>query len=280
MGDAEIDFVRQSGRSANLTGMSTRSLREQAIAQLRSGKSNADVARALGVPYGTVGGWKCKDRVARGETTKPHRASCFRCDDSPVDQGQYSYLLGLYLGDGHIVQAPKHRVPSLSIACGDAWPGLIDAAEQAVRCVLPDNSVCRVQSIGCQYVKVYSKHLPCLFPQHGPGAKHLRPIVLVPWQQRIVAEHRWALLRGLIHSDGCRIVNWATRTTGGQTTRYEYPRYFFTNTSTDIVRIFTDTLDAVGVAWKSYLRPTGAVNVSVARKASVELMDQHIGPKY
>ncbi|GAA0655901.1 hypothetical protein GCM10010193_02910 [Kitasatospora atroaurantiaca] len=125
-----------------------------------------------------------------------------------------------------------------------------------------------------------SKHWPCLFPQHGAGPKHLRRISLMPWQQRIVAEHPWALLRGLIHSDGCRITNWTTRTVGGQIKRYEYPRYFFTNTSADIVHIFTDTLDAVGVQWKVTQRPSRAVDVSVARRASVALMDEHIGPKY
>ena len=64
----------------------------------------------------------------------------------------------------------------------------------------------------------------------------------------------------------------------GAQKRYEYPRYFFTNTSTDIVRIFTGTLDAV--EWKSARRSGDAVNVSVARRASVALMDEHIGPKY
>jgi hypothetical protein len=258
--------------------MSTLSTRDQALALLHSGRSNTEVARTLGIPYGTVSYWKCKDRVARGEAAR-HRA-CFRCDGTSPDQEQYAYLLGLYLGDGHIAQAPQSRSPSLSIACGDAWPGLIDAAERAVRCVLPDYAVCRARGVGCRYVRVSSKHLACLFPQHGAGPKHLRPILLTPWQQRIVAEERWALLRGLIHSDGCRIVNWTTRTVGERTTRYEYPRYFFTNTSTDIIGIFTDTLDAVDVAWKSYSRSTGAMNISVARKASVELMDQHIGPKY
>nr|WP_329584201.1 hypothetical protein [Kitasatospora sp. NBC_01250] len=88
--------------------------------------------------------------------------------------------------------------------------------------------------------------------------------------------HPWELLRGLIHSDGCRIVNWTTR----DSKRYEYPRYFFTNTSTDILRISTDTLDAVGVQWKAARRANGAVNISIARRASVALLDQHIGPKY
>ncbi|MGW2399930.1 helix-turn-helix domain-containing protein [Kitasatospora sp. NPDC001664] len=246
---------------------------------MRSGKSNAEVSRALSVPYGTVGGWKCKDR-ARGGPTRPHRPACFRCDGSAVDTGQYTYLLGLYLGDGHIAQSPRQRSPSLSIACAEAWPGLVDAAERAVRTVLPDNSVCRVRRAGCRDVKVYSKHLPCLFPQHGPGKKHERRIALAPWQQELVEAEPWGLVRGLIHSDGCRIVNWAGRTVDGVVRRHEYPRYFFTNTSTDIVGIFTGTLDLVGVEWRSVNRTRGGVNVSVARRASVELMDLHVGPKY
>lgn len=62
--------------------------------------------------------------------------------------------------------------------------------------------------------------------------------------------------------------------------RYEYPRYFFTNTSTDIVGICTGALDRVGVEWTLCRRRRGARNVSVARRASVELMDRHIGPKH
>ncbi|MFI6447017.1 hypothetical protein [Kitasatospora sp. NPDC050543] len=140
--------------------------------------------------------------------------------------------------------------------------------------------MCRVQSAGCHYVKVYSKHLPCIFPQHGPGRKHERAISLIEWQQEIVDAHPWGLLRGLIHSDGCRIINWASRTVDGVVQRREYPRYFFTNTSADIIGIFTATLDAVGVQWKAVTRSSGAVNVSIARKDSVALMDAHIGPKY
>jgi hypothetical protein len=126
----------------------------------------------------------------------------------------------------------------------------------------------------------YSAHWPCLFPQHGPGKKHERPIVLEPWQHAIVDAHPWEFIRGLIHSDGCRITNWTTRMVAGERKRYEYPRYFFTNTSTDIVRLFTDTLDKVGVEWKTLNQSRAAVTVSVAKKASVALMDARVGPKH
>jgi hypothetical protein len=46
--------------------------------------------------------------------------------------------------------------------------------------------VSRVRCIGCTEVTSFSKHWPCLFPQHGPGKKHERRIELTPWQQELV----------------------------------------------------------------------------------------------
>src|SRR3546814_15577428 len=43
------------------------------------------------------------------------------------------------------------------------------------------------------------------FPQHGPGRKHERPIVLEPWQVGIVEAHPAAFLRGLFHSPSLKI---------------------------------------------------------------------------
>lgn len=120
------------------------------------------------------------------------------------------------------------------ITCDDHWPGLMDAAEEAVRRVFPADQVCRVRKTGCHHVKVYSKHLTCMFPQHGPGEKHERRIALEDWQQEIVDAHPWEFVRGLIHSDGCRITSWTTRMVGGERKRY------------------TDTLTKVGVGGRSW----------------------------
>ncbi|MET8626764.1 hypothetical protein ABZW30_23895 [Kitasatospora sp. NPDC004669] len=129
-------------------------------------------------------------------------------------------------------------------------------------------------------VQSTSKHWLCLFPQAGPGRKHNRHIELTPWQQEIVDAYPWDLICGLIHSDGCRITNWTTRTVGGVKKRYEYPRYCFTNKSADIIGILTSALDAVDVRWTATRHPNDAFVISVARKDSVALMDTHIGPKY
>ncbi|WP_393084520.1 helix-turn-helix domain-containing protein [Streptomyces sp. LN704] len=255
-------------------------VRQQALTLLRDGVRNADVARRFNVPMGTVSYWKHLDRAKRGECPGKHDPKCPRCDNRELDESAYSYLLGLYLGDGHISQYSEHRVPNLMVTCAESWPGLMDDCERAMRAVFPDNSVCRVRKSGCRNVKVYSKHLHCLFPQHGPRRKHERFIVLEPWQQEIVGAHPWAFIRGLIHSDGCRITNWTTRMVGGARKRYEYPRYFFANKSDDIRKLFTDTLDQVGVEWTTIARGSDPFNISVARKASVTLMDTHVGPKY
>jgi hypothetical protein len=256
------------------------SVRRRAVSLCRAGRRNADIARELGVPPGTVSWWKHQDLARNGTLPGRKESPCLRCHGDPVDQPAYTYLLGLYLGDGHIIQPKQHRVPNLAVTCDDNWPGVMDEVEQAMRRVLPNNSPCRVRRIGCHDVKVYSKHLPCLFPQHGPGVKHKRLIALEPWQHDLVDAYPWQLIRGLIHSDGSRITNWATRTVNGVVRRHEYPRYFFTNTSTDIIRIFTDTLDTVGVRWKATARSNGGTNISIARKACVALMDEHVGPKY
>ncbi|MFD5114919.1 MULTISPECIES: helix-turn-helix domain-containing protein [unclassified Streptomyces] len=256
-------------------------VRQKALALLRGGAKNADVARLLQVPSGTINWWRHEDRKKRGERvgTRPSLL-CPLCDDRSLDKAAYAYLLALYLGDGHISHYVKHRSPSLMITMDDAWPGLQDAAEAALRAVFPHNAICRLRRSGCQNIKVYFKHLACLFPQHGPGKKHERKIELAAWQQEIVDEHPWEFIRGLIHSDGCRITNWTEKIIGGERKRYEYPRYFFSNASGDILRLFTDALDSVGVEWKPANQSRTVQNISVAKRASVALMDARVGPKY
>ncbi|MCX5436674.1 MULTISPECIES: transcriptional regulator [unclassified Streptomyces] len=248
-------------------------MRQRALSLVSQGRSLNSVSKETGVSRAALRSWQI-DIEPRMRTGLP----CPRCGDTPTppaDQAAYAYLLGLYLGDG-CINAHQRGVYFIRIVLDDAWPGLVDACEAAMRAVRPDNSVCRVKKQGCVAVTASSKHWPCLFPQHGPGKKHERKIFLQPWQQAIVDACPWEFIRGLIHSDGCRITNWTTRVVGNEQRRYEYPRYFFTNLSGDIITLFTDTLDTVGVEW----RRANHRNISIARKASVALMDTHIGPKY
>ncbi|MGH9041546.1 MAG: transcriptional regulator, partial [Acidimicrobiia bacterium] len=117
-----------------------------------------------------------------------------------------------------------------------------------------------------------SQHWPCFFPQHGAGRKHLRPIVLEPWQKWVAVErHPRVLLRGLIHSDGSRFINRVKRPYGV----YEYPRYMFSNRSADIRAIFALACQRVGVECK----PTNEWLIAVSKREHVAFLDTIIGPK-
>ncbi|MET9905877.1 helix-turn-helix domain-containing protein [Streptomyces sp. NPDC006476] len=253
--------------------------RKRALALVTQGRSLNSASKETGISRATLRSWQ--RRIEPRPRQHKHQP-CPRCEDVPHlpgNQAAYAYLLGLYLGDGYI-SAHRRGVYYMRIVLDQAWPGVIDACERALSSVRPNNSVFRVKKQGCFAVASASKHWPCLFPQHGPGKKHERQIALEAWQQEIVDAYPWEFIRGLIHSDGCRITNWTTRLVAGVRKRYEYPRYFFTNKSDDIRRLFTDTLDKVGVEWTTLARDSDPFNVSVARKASVALMDAHVGPKY
>jgi hypothetical protein len=231
-----------------------------------------EICLTLGLPRGTVGHWFYGER-ARRRTDHPREPSrCFRCQpvpEPPLDPASYAYLLGLYLGDGHLVTEAK--VPVLRVYCADAWPGLIVQCKSAMLAVLAKN-VQIIQKRGCVGVQSYSNHWPCLLPQHGPGRKHERPIYLTDWQQPIIEANHGHLVRGLFHSDGCRVTNRVTR---GQKT-YLYPRYMFSNESFDIMQLCQDSLDQLGIEWRM-CRPN---MLSVARRDAVAELDRHVGPKW
>ena len=73
--------------------------------------------------------------------------------------------------------------------------------------VKPGGKVWTRRLPGCTGTNLGWKHWPCLFPQHGPGRKHTRPIVLEDWQRDIVELHPHLFIRGLLHSDGCGVTN-------------------------------------------------------------------------
>jgi hypothetical protein len=128
---------------------------------------------------------------------------------------------------------------------------------------------------GCVITTVSWKHWPCLLPQHGPGRKHERPIELEDWQRDVVRAHPADFLRGLFHSDGCRVDNWTRRWIGGEWKRYEYGRWQFVNASDEIRGLCCWALDLLEIPW----RRSGERVISVSRRAAVARLDELIGPK-
>jgi hypothetical protein len=119
-------------------------VRIKAIKWHADGVPFGEICESLGTPRGTVGKWVHGERSRR---MRPQQR-CWRCADppeAPPDAGAYAYLLGQYLGDGHVVHTA--RVPVLGISCTDAYPAIMDECEAAMLAVLA-KSVHRTHSVG------------------------------------------------------------------------------------------------------------------------------------
>src|SRR5918992_2690426 len=149
---------------------------------------------------------------------------------------------------------------------------------KAVAAVFPGVGVHEFLRMGSSVTAVQANHpaLPFAFPQHGRGRKHTRRIILTDWQRALTHAHPKELLRGLIHSDGCRTVNrFKTKLPSGRVAEYEYPRYFFSNLSADIRGLFCEYCERLGVRWTQ----SNHRNISVSHRRSVAILDGFIGPK-
>lgn len=246
---------------------------DEALLMAEHGLSATEIARRTGYPRSTVRGWLASSAERNARSERCERCGAQRHDLCGLER-EYAYLLGLYLGDGCLSAHPR-GVFKLRIVLDAAYPGIVGECIDAIGAVMPRNRInSRVRDGGFatrnpgSLVEIYSysKAWPCLFPQHGPGRKHERPIALTQWQAAIAAHHPDRLLRGLIHSDGCRFTN-----TGRN---WSHPRYSFSNRSDDIRGIFTEACDQLGIRWT-----TAPNTVYVSRTADVARMDEFVGPK-
>jgi hypothetical protein len=227
-----------------------------------------EIHRRLGVSRNTVSCWLYRRRGADADPVE----RCPLCSrpPRPIDHpAAYAYLLGQYLGDGHLLTT--QRVPLLTVMCDIRYPGVLHEVGKAMEST-GARSAGFQERVGCIGVRSHWMHWPCLIPQHGPGKKHERAIALTEWQKIIVDQHAGTFARGLFHSDGSRFVNRVLR--GGKA--YSYPRYMFVNESADIMTLCRLALDRLGISWRM-ARPN---SLSVARREAVAELDRHVGPKW
>jgi hypothetical protein len=250
-------------------------IRAKALALVAAGLNEWEISRRLGIPRRTILDWRRPTYVRRAVTEicprcwQPAKPIRFTTDD-------YAELLGLYLGDGSISQ--HLRTDRLRIVLDDKYPGIIADTCALLRRCFPRNEVHvgRGSKGKWSAVSLYSRHLVCLFPQHGEGHKHKRCIRLEPWQEQIVSTAPWAFLRGCIRSDGSAFIN---RTDIHRPVPYEYLSYEFSNASKDIVGLFIKACDQVGVFTRATRVSTGQWKVRINRRESVALMVEHVGLK-
>jgi hypothetical protein len=253
-------------------------IRAEALALVEPGLNDCEISRRLGIPRSTIRDWRRPTYVSRRTTPLETCPRCWRSTKrircTPED---YAALLGLYLGDGCISSGP--RTMRLRVALDAKYPMIIDEVQAILTRCFPENEVDVIdQNLTgkCVNVSVYSKHLPCLFPQHGPGVKHRRRIILEPWQNAIVEVLPWPFIRACIWTDGCSFLN---RTDIHRPQPYEYLSYQFSNMSKDIVGLFVAACDRVGVVTRVNRSRRGLWDVRINRRPSVALMQEYVGLK-
>jgi hypothetical protein len=239
---------------------------------VEQGLSDYRIAALTGVARGTVSRWRLR--------TAPPRAGNASMDASSwgvADPSAYCYLLGVYLGDGHVTHKPP-RTWTLRIACDRQYEHVIAQVRTAMEITFPERRSTRYPSStgASDVIAICHPAVGRAFPQHGPGKKHLRPIVLTDWQLELAQAHPGALIRGLIHSDGCRVVNrFKTKLPSGRIAEYSYLRYFFSNLSGDIRQIFIDHCQLLGIR----VTQSNHRNLTISHRKSVAILEELVGPK-
>jgi hypothetical protein len=259
-------------------------VKQQALELIAAGHNDCEVSRRVGIPRGTIRDWRRPTYVSRRDMPLGICPRCWRATKPMCFRpGDYAELLAIYLGDGCISE--HARAQRLRVHLDARYPVMNDEIRALLQRCFPENTIGIVapstsswsgRSDTWTILSIYSKHLTCLFPQHGRGKKHQRPILLEPWQRRILHSAPWSFLRGCIRTDGCAFIN---RTDIHRPKPYEYLSYEFSNMSKDIVDLFVEACDRVGVFTRVTSNSSGRWSVRINRRESVAMMLEHIGMK-
>jgi hypothetical protein len=245
-------------------------VKQAALELIAAGHNDCEVSRRTGIPRRTIMDWRRPTYVRH--VPKEACARCWR-PSKPIrfTPEDYAELLAMYLGDGCI--SDHARTQRLRISLDTRYPLVIEETRVLLTKCFPKTPVDVVScQSSCVNVSMYSTHLDCLFPQHGPGPKHLRVIELETWQEKILRQAPWPFIRGCIRTDGCAFVN--------RTGPYEYLSYDFSNMSKDIVALFLAACDLVEVRSRvSRCSRRGLWRVRINRRDSVARMNEHVGLK-
>ena len=196
----------------------------------------------------------------------------------------YSYLLGVFLGDGHLSKY-KSGIYSLIISCDPKYINIMDRIQQSIIAIMPLNRCNKAQryhnnKLSWIDIYSYSKEWKLLFPFVQAGKKSDYKITLLPWQLSIIDKYPKDFLAGLIHTDGTRY----------QTTdKYKYVRYVFYQKSKDITDLFIKyckLIDLKPTIHLHYIKTNEFITksshiymVGLVKKTDTQFLDTFIGPK-
>lgn len=274
----------------------------EAIELLKLEPNMMEVSRQTGINWNTLRNWKLgksksyeefylnkvlQQPTHRREIKNPieYLASL---NSSLVPENRnayYSFILGLYLGDGCI---SKNKSFSLDIYLDKKYDKMNKYVSFCYgelfgrKATITDRSTHNSNS-NCIVVKYSNPNLDILFPHTGVGMKHLRKIELHEWQKEIINPIEF--IKGLIYSDGSFYYD----------KRNKKYFYNFTNCSDDITNMFVKYLNKLGVfststkeknlnktstyEGKNIIARTLANNVNIYRIEDVKKLHDLIGDK-
>lgn len=240
---------------------------------LETGMKISDIAKLTGINRSSISNWKC--RKGRGTYLTPTEGltpveylHLLRDGWSDVDAEDYSYILGLYLGDGCIYSMPRTKI--ITFTLDKKYPKLNEYTVEVLgrffnkKPLICDRSK---QNRGNAIdIKICSSKLDLIFPQHGRGVKHRRSITLSDWQINLI--NHGSLVKGLIMSDGCYYFD----------SHNKKHMYSFSNKSEDIVRILSRSLTELNIAF-DISKSKNSYTLRVCRTSDVSKLFDLIGNK-
>ena len=260
----------------------------RALEMKRLGVSAKNIALELGVNYYTISNWFIGKGTSKYEKKITGQYVGLKIDEgvdiSPIGYLKmlssindditlfrlYSYIFGLYLGDGNIMNFK--RTKCLSVTLDSKYNNLNEDVIDSFRLLFSDVSVV-IRKYNAVDVKYHDCNLGLLFPQDSPGLKCDREIGIEKWQAEILDPIE--LLRGLIMSDG----SYYMRKSNSQ------HEYNFCNCSLDIINITCKCLDILEIQYGLRFLPTKIKNnhdsykITVSAKAAVNKLHEYIGDK-
>lgn len=247
---------------------------EKVIELHKKGINNVQISKITNIPRPTVVGWvNGKINVSKNKKNVEFDPEKYIKDNNL--EKEYSYILGLYLGDGYI--SKQSRTFKMRICLDIKYDNLNLFAIQKLSTLFPNNKPHvlklknKITNLFNQIIlSIHNNNLNLLFPQYGVGKKHLREIKLTKWQTDII-DYKYLLL-GFFHSDGCYYYNKTSKSFS----------YSFTNFSTDIINIYKQCCEKNNLSF--FVTKANAKNgikyqVVVGRKKDVEIFNNIFGTK-
>jgi len=248
------------------------------IEEYNNGSKQSELSKKYNIPRSNIRYWLNNNekfnQYNKLENQKKLKNNCDINNYLSDKKLEYNYILGLYLGDGHIIKT-KRSSYQIRIFLDSKYYNIVTECENNLKILFPFNKInIHKTKYNMFIVSVYSNSLKYLFPQIGKGVKHKRKIILEDFQIKNINHKN--IIRGLFHSDGCLYKNTIIKKEGKKYFGYYYN---FSNMSKDIVDIYCNSLDIINIHYTIQISKDNCYRINVNRRVDFKKMYEFLGVK-